>query len=224
MFFSRIQQVDATEPLTDRASVDPERDHRVLWSFFDDRPDRDRDFVYRKMLDEKRPTYNVVSEREPQDQSGWSVRTKEYDPVFEEGLELRFSVRINSVLQKDGTAHDVVMNRKYELRQEGREDEIPPEHELEYNQGLDWFKRREESRGFRVDEKTFQVQSHRTIRFDKKNGRKISLALMDTIGSLTVTDPMSFRDCALRGLGRSKVYGCGLLMLKPVRTKDTVPS
>jgi len=49
-----------------------------------------------------------------------------------------------------------------------------------------------------------------------KNGEKSGFSSVDFTGELQITDPEKFRQTLFQGMGRSKAFGCGLLMVRRV--------
>jgi len=150
------------------------RAHRLVWSLFADDPDRDRDFVYRWDTGGRLPCLRVVSEREPVDRKDlFRLRTKEYDPVLKESQNLRFFLRANTVVKKeddDGKqrAHDVVMNAKWEMRQEGTWEECDLTHaQLVQREGEKWLAKRTDQFGFELPGRRVQTEGHRKHSFQK---------------------------------------------------------
>lgn len=197
--------------------------HRLVWSLFSDHPDRDRDFIYRWETDERLPVLYTVSEREPRDEEGlFDLRTKPYDPRLAEGQPLAFSLRANPVIKKrdeEGRqrVHDVVMNAKWEMKQSGEWDECDlTQAQLVQQEGEKWLRDRAERHGFRLGDGDVSAESHQKHQFKKpSNGRRVTFVTIDYRGRLTVDDPARFRETLFDGLGPTKAYGCGLLMVRP---------
>ena len=199
--------------------------HRLAWSLFGDDPDRDRDFLFRWAPAARGPAVMyTVSRREPGDHAGlFKVESKPYDPQLQAGQELIFQVRVNPVIKKRGDdgkqrVHDVVMNEKWEMKQGGTWENCElTEAQLVQQEGEKWLRRRTEQYGFDFDTEHVRADRHQKNSFRKpKNGRSVTFTTMDFVGRLRVTDPETFRREALfAGVGPSKAYGCGLLMVKP---------
>jgi len=168
---------------------------------------------------------HTVSHREPHDYKDlFRVQSKRYDPQLREGQSLAFQLRVNPVIKKSHEngkqrAHDVVMNAKWEMRQDGTwEDCELTEAQLAQREGERWLQRRTEHYGYNFAPDQVRVESHRKHSFRKSsNGRRVTFTTMDFVGQLVVTDPERFREEALfSGMGPSKAYGCGLLMVRPL--------
>ncbi|WFN33437.1 type I-E CRISPR-associated protein Cas6/Cse3/CasE [Methanogenium sp. S4BF] len=230
MYFSKIS-------LRPRASEDPifwsglgstyQAHHRV-WDLFSDGPDRNRDFLYRHEYGTGLPTFICVSARPPNDRYGmWNVATKEYSPVIREGQHLRFSLRANPVITrwvegKDGVKihkrHDVVMDRKMRMNDEGiPRHEWPESQQIVQDEGVKWLFARSNEHGFVVSPDEVVAEGYIQQKFMKKKGKHlISISTMDFDGILEVTDPEKMHQTLMEGIGPSKGFGCGLLLVKPV--------
>lgn len=199
------------------------RAHRLVWSLFDDDPDHNRDFVYRWDTNGRLPCLRVVSERQPTDRRGlFRLRTKEYQPQLREDQHLIFSLRANTVVKKrdeDGNqqAHDVVMNAKWEMRQKGAWEDCDLTHaQLVQREGKKWLAKRTEQYGFELPGRQVQAERHQKHSFEKpRSGREVTFVTMDLTGRLRVADPSTFRKSLLQGIGPTKAYGCGLMLVRP---------
>ena len=228
MFFSKatLRPGAARSAAFQRLTAEGHPGHRLAWSLFGDDPGRDRDFIFRWDTDPRDgPVMHTVSERRPRDHEGlFRVCTKRYDPQLQKGQQLIFQLRANPVIKKRDDqgkqrVHDVVMNRKHELKQEEAwADCTLTEAELVQQEGQNWLRRRTAHYGFDFDEGNVRAEAHQKHSFRKpKNGRPVTFTTMDLVGRLRVTDPDTFRRQALfSGVGPSKAYGCGLLMVKHV--------
>ncbi len=198
--------------------------HRLVWSLFSDHPDRQRDFIYRWETDGRTPILYTLSERRPKDAEGlFDVQTKDYDPVLHQGQPLAFSLRANTVIKKrddDGkqSVHDVVMNAKWEMKQSGEWEECDlSQAQLVQREGEAWLRQRAERHGFELPEGMVGAESYQKHRFKKpRNGRRVTFVTIDFQGRLVVTGPEKFRETLFEGIGPTKAYGCGLLMVRPV--------
>ncbi len=106
-YFSRLRlKGDSADirALARIATSDLYREHRMVWQFFPNDADAQRDFLYRR---EEGPgsggvlAYFLVSRRPPTADSGlWSVETKDYAPVLNAGDQFEFSLRANPVVHR----------------------------------------------------------------------------------------------------------------------------
>jgi CRISPR system Cascade subunit CasE len=201
------------------------RSHQLVWSLFSDTDERDRDFIFRWETDGRLPVLYTVSEREPVDREGYFGRlgTKKYAPKLVEGQPLAFSLRANSVVKKrdeDGrqTVHDVVMNAKHELRQADEwEDCELTQAELVQREGLEWLSSRSKQYGYELDPGAVSAEGHQRHEFRKAgNGRRVVISTIDFRGRLRVANPARFSAALVNGVGPSKAFGCGLMLVRPI--------
>jgi CRISPR system Cascade subunit CasE len=198
--------------------------HHMVWDLFTDSPDRERDFLYRVEENEGLPTIYSACEREPVNRGGmWTIETKPYDPVLRPGQQLAFVLRANPVRTKCDEKgkhhrHDVVMEVKTRLKQQGRpREEWPPEPEIVQQAGFAWLATKGEASGFSVEEEAVRADGYVQRRFRKRKGRyEISISTLDYTGVLTVTDPERFKAALYNGIGPAKGFGCGMMMVRPV--------
>jgi CRISPR system Cascade subunit CasE len=191
--------------------------HQAIWNLFSDRPDRRRDFLYRLDLDGGRPMLYALSSREPHlapsQQSLWNVESRPLRPALRPGDRLRFSLRANPVVTRDGSRHDLVMDLKKDLAKRGvPKAEWPSEAALAQQAGEGWLTRRAAEHGFALAR--VWVARHEVLTFPKPSGATVRLAVCDFEGTLTVTDPDRFLAMLRQGLGPAKGFGCGLLLCR----------
>lgn len=224
MYMSRIRlQPDASENKDFWKSLgNTYQTHRLLWSLFADGPERSRDFLYRQEKSENLPTFYCVAERIPEDMNGvWQIEHKLYEPVLHVDQRLSFSLCANPIRtkrddKKKQHRHDVVMNAKNQLKQEGvPRGEWPSEAEIVQEQGFEWLARKGEQYGFMVREHEVRADGYRQERFYKAKGKhQVNISTIDFTGLLTVTDPERFKDGLYGGIGPAKGFGCGLMMVR----------
>ncbi|GHE45729.1 type I-E CRISPR-associated protein Cas6/Cse3/CasE [Streptosporangium violaceochromogenes] len=90
----------------------------------------------------------------------------------------------------------------------------------------DWLLKRQENAGFRVVEKTPErrlmpedqyelvVRDRRQLTFGKGEQRQpVTLVTVTFDGRLEILDAEAFRRTLVRGIGKAKAYGCGLMTL-----------
>jgi CRISPR system Cascade subunit CasE len=213
--------------------------HQLLWKLFPDKPDQERDFLFRQDKDQQGlPVFYMVSAFQPsQTDPVFMIETKAYHPKLQAGEQLIFSLRANPVAQlkqersdeeknqqieyrkaqgllekstKKRVQHDVVMHLKKSLVEEDLQ--RYSQAELEQQAGEQWLQQRAEKNGFSV--LSVIAQGYQQHNFKK---RQIKISTLDYDGILEVTNPELFINQALhKGIGRSKAFGCGLLMIKRV--------
>jgi len=150
------------------------------------------------------------------------LRLRKDSPALAEGQRLAFSLRANTVVKKwhdDGKqrAHDVVMNAKWEMRQNGTWEDCDLTHaQLVQQEGKKWLAKRTGQYGFELPERQVQAEGHQKHSFEKPDGgHQVTFVTMDLTGRLRVADPETFRESLLQGIGPTKAYGCGLMLVRP---------
>jgi len=231
MYFSRITINAAALDAGAFARLlgqDVYHDHQWVWRLFPERPDAQRDFLFRKEQVNKWPCFYFVSAASPCDESGvWQVETKPYSPRLRQGQKLAFNVRVNPVVtrwegeegKRRQVRHDVVMDARKSLYSSERpRPEHPGEGDLIQEAGMSWMQSRCVGWGFSVDAGKVRVDGYRQHRvFKVGQKRSIRFSTLEYTGLLTVDNPDCFRQTLFQGIGKSRGLGCGLLLVKPAR-------
>ena len=225
MYFSRI----TLNPDTDQKQLaralcnDSYREHQALWQLFDDDPDAGRNFLYRQVIEDGRIKYYVLSRRMPVDNTGlWRIDPpKVYDPQLSEGQQLFFMLRVNPVVTVTAQSgkqqrHDVVMQEKQRIGYQKRpEMERPPLQQLVQQSGINWLRARTDRNGFSIEPGQVVADGYQQHRSRiKRQRRLIRYSSVDFQGILTVINTERFRKALFSGIGKSKAFGCGLLLIK----------
>lgn len=214
MFLSRIRL--RSRAAEDRSIWHAFRDeyqiHRTVWSFFGETADRSRDFLYRvdRAADGnvRRPVIWTLSTRAPVvDATCWHADTKTVDPKLETGDRLRFSLRVNAVVKRDGKRHDVIMDAKKKMPSGSR----VPTAEIAQRAVEEWFQKRAEGWGMSIE--GLVTEGGRVWRFRSPGDRLIQLGVCDVSGVHRVQDPGRFLERWRRGFGPAKGFGCGLMLM-----------
>lgn len=199
------------------------REHQVLWQLFGDDPDASRDFLFRQVIEQGKLKYYVLSERIPVDKRGiWLIDSpKLYEPKLSEGQQLFFTLRVNPVVTVTNTngkkqRHDVVMHEKKRIGF----DTLPASERLSL-QGLittsctQWLASRAEANGFMVDLGRLRVEAYQQhTNRSKKHSKPVRYSTVDFEGVLTVSDEQKFTKMLFSGIGKSKAFGCGLMLIR----------
>lgn len=188
--------------------------HQSLWQLFSEQGDETRDFLYRQVEGHGTPVIYVVSQRPPlADDPFWVVETKPYDPQVQQGSTFAFSLRANATRSTRDPAtgkehrHDAILHAQ--KKQEG----APAGQNLQ-DAGRAWLEERAEAGGFTLG--PLRVDRHEEHCLFVKGKPPIRFSTVDFEGLLSVTDPTRFRHTLFHGLGRSKGFGCGLLLIRRV--------
>lgn len=219
MYFSRIrlQSLVDINRFAQQLCQDSYREHQALWKLFNTNPDASRDFIYRYELTNNRPGYYVVSQRTPEDQHDiWTIETKEYQPRLAKGQAFGFMLRANPVMTKDGKRHDVVMLEKHRIHYKDMPVlERPALQAIVQKAGYEWLTKRADDHGFQIEEETIRVDGYQLHQAQKPTARQsIRYSTIDYQGVLTVTDSEKLCKLLFSGLGKSKAFGCGLLLVR----------
>lgn len=204
-------------------SQDGYREHQALWQLFDNDPEASRDFLYRRVNERGRIKYYILSQRMPVDPTGmWMIDPpKHYEPKISEGQCLYFTLRVNPVVtvsSPDGKKkrHDVVMHEKKRIGFKTLpQSERPALQEIVQTSCLQWLFKRAESNGFAISPEQILVdgyQRHESLA--KRQKHPVKYSTVDFQGTLTVTDPELFKKILMNGMGKSKAFGCGLLLIR----------
>lgn len=228
MYFSRIEpnlsQMNASQ-VSNLVNSNAYSLHQVVWQLFAARNIVERDFIFRHEDKQGVPLFYSVSRREPVDPQGcWIVKTKNYCPQIRRDALLEFMLRANPVVtrrvgeEKRHTRHDVVMDKKSQLRTQGvLRNEWPDSAELVHQEGLKWLNSRAEAYGFVCDDTATKAYGYRLNKLMKrKTTSAIQFSTIDFKGVLSVTDPEIFQKTLYEGLGAAKALGCGMLMVRRI--------
>jgi CRISPR system Cascade subunit CasE len=201
--------------LTDRLGT--YESHRLVWSLFGDDPDRRRDFLYRLDMKGGRPEIMAVSDRDPVDHHHlFEIESKDYAPDLREGDRLSVMARLNPIWRKEVEGKrrkvDVVMDEVHRRKAEG---ESRPDRLTAARDALPaWFARQGQTGGFALEPEHLVVDAYDRQRFRSAKGDDVQVAGVDLRGVLRVTDPEAMRMSLFSGLGSSKAFGYGLLLVR----------
>lgn len=194
--------------------------HQLVWSWFAEPHRTARDFVYRLEGQGHLPMLYALGAAAPKvNPEVWTVQSKEFAPKLQAGDQLGFVLRANPTRRKSkgegaGKRHDVVMQRKLDLRAAG--DALPSEAELVQAACSEWFVGKGERNGFSADTEAVIATGYRTHRVFRKGASPIRFSTVDLSGVLRVTDPERFGECLTSGLGPAKGFGCGLMLVRRI--------
>ena len=122
MYFSRIRirpEIFKSTQLAQVLSDNSYNIHRLLWDLFTKQ--KQRSFIYREEIAREQlgiqvgvrgePVYYIVSSTRPSSETPFfQVEAREYQPKLQRGDRLRFELRANPVITRNGKKHDVVMD------------------------------------------------------------------------------------------------------------------
>lgn len=216
MFLSRLTLTTRSPDVLARL-VDSYGEHQIIWDCFSGDPAASRDFLFRREHREGLPVYFVVSEREPVASNVFAVESKSYEPDLRAGDRLAFTLRVNPVVRRRDetgkqTRHDVVMDYKKRNDTAGMTGAM-----IAHRAGHEWLAARAERLGFHLSEGELNVegyQQHKTSKRSQNNG--IRFSTLDFRGILTTIEPAALVEALKSGIGPSKAFGCGLMLLRRV--------
>lgn len=226
MYISRIQVKRGPEVF--RLTRSDVRDslyaaHQLLWKVFPRDAEAERDFLFRQEVREGLPCFFVVSERRPTNDELFRIETKDYAPHLEAGQQLAFSLTANPVVarkmdgKKNSTKHDVWMDAKHEAKNMGLSDEKRIAHCEDRVRR--WLITRAEPLGFVIEDQQINVDGYFQHQFYRRKGRPIRFSSINFGGVLTVVDPNRLLQTLFEGIGRSRAFGCGLMLVRRVRRR-----
>lgn len=210
MYLSRIE-LDAKLRETMRALSSPQILHGAIEQGFTDKANRKLwrvdwldDACYLLVLSQEKPDYTHIASQfgYPFQQPPW--QTKDYNRLMsrlQRGQQWHFRLRANptrsSFKEKDKTSG---RGKVYA--------HVTPEQQKQ------WLLQKAESYGFSLAEDEFNVVNTQRLLFQKGKSRlRVTINTAVFEGHLTITDLERFRHTLLRGIGRAKAYGCGLLTI-----------
>lgn len=234
MYFSRVRiepySISRTK-LIRLLSGDMYSSHKLVWKLFPANPEAKRDFLFRQEIEKEQlsyaetgsglPVFYVVSERTPSPEENiFRIDIKEYDPKISNGMHLGFDVRVNPVIArsrengKHSAKHDVLADAKKKAQSQGITDRRRLQEYM--NKAVrQWLCAKEDKYGFKIiDPELVEISGYRQERLRKKSKKDIQFSSVDLKGRLLVTDSVLFRDLLYRGIGRSRSFGCGLMLVR----------
>ncbi|WP_256738866.1 type I-E CRISPR-associated protein Cas6/Cse3/CasE, partial [Cronobacter sakazakii] len=140
----------------------------------------------------------------------FEIQTRPFAPAPDEGTALRFSLRANPVVTRNGKRHDVLMNAKREWQLNQKQGAL---WTMQEQAALAWLDAQGEKGGFRLSQAC--VAAYRQQQVVKKRGELIQFSTVDYEGALIVTDPARFIARLHEGFGKCRAFGCGLMLIKP---------
>lgn len=190
--------------------------HHLIWALFGGAADQPRDFLWRE---EAPGRFLALAPRPPADPDGlFEVDCQDFAPMLAAGDRLGFRLRANPVVARGaagagrGKRHDVVMDALYALP---HGDRAARRLALVVEAGCDWIARQGVPGGFTVVG-TPSVDGYETVRLPREGAAPIRFGQLDIEGVLRVEDPDRFLARLAEGFGRSRAFGCGLMLIRRV--------
>ncbi|NRF56064.1 type I-E CRISPR-associated protein Cas6/Cse3/CasE [Citrobacter braakii] len=183
--------------------------HQWLWELFPG--GKERQFLYRREELQGAFRFFVLSQHQPVASATFDVQTRPFAPALSAGQTLRFSLRANPTVCKGGKRHDLLMEAKRQLKAQGDSREIWP---YQQQAALNWLTRQGEQNGFTLREGSVEAYRQQQIRREKSR-QLIQFSSVDYTGVLVVNVPAFFLQRLEQGFGKSRAFGCGMMMIKP---------
>lgn len=183
--------------------------HQWLWELFPDGPERQ--FLYRREELQGAFRFFVLSLEPPAESEIFDIQYRPFAPTLIAGQPLRFSLRANPTICKAGKRHDLLMEAKHQVRGQVN----GPDIWLHQQQAAqDWLARQGEQNGFSLLE--VNVDAYRQQQVVRVKSRQmIQFSSVDYSGVLMVNEPTLFLQRLIQGYGKSRAFGCGLMLIKP---------
>ena len=237
MYFSRVRIHTGAIPHGTLLRVlrgDAYASHKLIWKLFSNNPLDKRAFLFRQEVEKEQlplsierrglPIYYVVSEKRPVNLDGlMQVETKTYNPQLSPSMRLSFELRVNPVIaraaagNKISSKHDVMMDAKRRAKQENVTDRALVRAAMDAA-AVNWLYERASALGFRlIDRSLVEVSGYRQHFVRRRDSRGITFSSVDLSGALEVIDPEKVRTLLFTGMGRSRSFGCGMMMVRPLQ-------
>ena len=183
--------------------------HQWLWALFP--AGQERQFLYRREEMQGAFRFFVLSQQPPAQNDIFDIECRSFAPALSAGQILRFSLRANPTICKSGKRHDLLMEAKHQMR--GRIDSRDIwQHQQQTAQ--DWLGRQGAVNGFSL--RKVSVDAYRQQQVVRAKSRQmIQFSSVDYSGVLEVNDTVLFLQRLNQGYGKSRAFGCGLMLIKP---------
>lgn len=139
------------------------------------------------------------------------MQCRAFSPALSVGQTLRFNLRANPTICKAGKRHDLLMEAKHQVKARMGSQDIWSQQQ---QAALGWLSRQGEQHGFSLCEVNVDAYRQQQIRRDKAR-QMIQFSSVDYSGVLVVNDPERFLQRLAVGYGKSRAFGCGMMMIKP---------
>ncbi|ECR8547340.1 type I-E CRISPR-associated protein Cas6/Cse3/CasE [Salmonella enterica] len=183
--------------------------HQWLWELFPG--GKERQFLYRR--EELQGTFRffVLSQERPAESAIFDVQCRPFAPELSVGQILRFTLRANPTICKAGKRHDLLMEAKRQVKTQPDSRDI---WTYQQQAALEWLSRQGEQNGFSLREASVDAYRQQQIRREKSR-QMIQFSSVDYAGVLVVNNPVLFLQRLVQGYGKSRAFGCGMMLIKP---------
>lgn len=129
-----------------------------------------------------------------------TAATKDYQKFIDKlqnGQKLRFKATLNPV-------YSVSTGKK-----SGKRGRVYPN--ITIDQQADYLLKRAEKNGFKLAENGFYITDSNYVRLNKEGKKAVNVCKTTYEGELEITDIKLFKEVLIKGLGKKKAYGCGMI-------------
>ncbi|ECG8590994.1 type I-E CRISPR-associated protein Cas6/Cse3/CasE [Salmonella enterica subsp. salamae] len=183
--------------------------HQWLWELFPG--GKERQFLYRREELQGAFRFFVLSQEPPAESAILDVQCRPFAPALSVGQMLRFTLRANPTICKAGKRHDLLMEAKRRVKTQLDSQDI---WSYQQHAALEWLSRQGEQNGFSLREASVDAYRQQQIRREKSR-QIIQFSSVDYAGVLVVNNPALFLQRLAQGYGKSRAFGCGMMMIKP---------
>ncbi|QVP51205.1 type I-E CRISPR-associated protein Cas6/Cse3/CasE [Salmonella enterica subsp. salamae] len=183
--------------------------HQWLWDLFPG--GKERQFLYRREELQGAFRFFVLSRARPAESVIFDVQCRPFAPELSVGQILRFTLRANPTICKAGKRHDLLMEAKRQVKTQLDSRDI---WTYQQQAALEWLSRQGEQNGFSLREASVDAYRQQQIRREKSR-QMIQFSSVDYAGVLVVNNPALFLQRLAQGYGKSRAFGCGMMMIRP---------
>ncbi|ELO0752931.1 TPA: type I-E CRISPR-associated protein Cas6/Cse3/CasE [Salmonella enterica] len=183
--------------------------HQWLWELFPG--GKERQFLYRREELQGAFRFFVLSQERPAESAIFDVQCRLFAPELSVGQILRFTLRANPTICKAGKRHDLLMEAKRQVKTQPDSRDI---WTYQQQAALEWLSRQGEQNGFSLREASVDAYRQQQIRREKSR-QMIQFSSVDYAGVLVVNNPVLFLQRLVQGYGKSRAFGCGMMLIKP---------
>lgn len=200
-------------------------DHRLMWSIMppeiQDRHeekkragDRTSPFLWRR--EQGKGRYYLLGPEPVKDSSLFAIETKPFEAALSGGDRLQFVLRVNATVDRriegrNGARQrrDIVMDLLHGVPKGERAGQ---RQDLAAKATQDWLAARGPADGFKLE--ALVLDGYRAAPVDRGARKPGRIGILDLRGVLTVQDVEAFLARLRCGFGRSKAFGCGLMLIR----------
>lgn len=183
--------------------------HQWLWELFPG--GKERQFLYRREELQGAFRFFVLSQERPAESAIFDAQCRPFAPELSVGQILRFTLRANPTICKAGKRHDLLMEAKRQVKTQPDSRDI---WTYQQQAALEWLSRQGEQNGFSLREASVDAYRQQQIRREKSR-QMIQFSSVDYAGVLVVNNPVLFLQRLVQGYGKSRAFGCGMMLIKP---------